>query len=59
MTDPYNSSPMTARTPLLDRTMVTTALELPDYAGSLRIWPVTRPGRDGPIAVSYRVLPER
>ena len=31
MTDPYNSSPMTARTPLLDRTMVTTALELPDY----------------------------
>ena len=34
-------------------------LELPDDAGSLRIWPMTRPGRDGPIAVSYRVLPER
>ena len=29
MTDPYNSSPLTAATPLLDRTMVTTALELP------------------------------
>ena len=31
MTDPYNSSPMTARTPLLDRTMVTTAIELPGF----------------------------
>ncbi|GAB2489460.1 YbjQ family protein [Arenimonas alkanexedens] len=29
MTDPYNSSPITTRAPLLDRTMVTTSLELP------------------------------
>ena len=31
MTDPYNSSPLTAATPLLDRTMVTTAIELPGF----------------------------
>ncbi|MBW8368335.1 MAG: YbjQ family protein [Arenimonas sp.] len=31
MTDPYNSSQFTATAPPLDRTMVTTALELPGF----------------------------
>jgi uncharacterized protein YbjQ (UPF0145 family) len=31
MTDPYNSRPITTTGPLLDRTMVTTALDLPGF----------------------------
>jgi hypothetical protein len=30
-------------------------LELPD--GQLNVWPITRPGRDGPLVVGYRAAP--
>jgi hypothetical protein len=31
------------------------ALEMPDGQELLRVWPITRPGRDGPLVVAYRV----
>ncbi|MEX2179278.1 MAG: hypothetical protein WD801_11240 [Gemmatimonadaceae bacterium] len=35
------------------------AMELPDDGGTLTLWPITRPGRDGPIVVAYRVTPTK
>lgn len=35
------------------------SLPLADGRGTMRIWPVTRAGRDGPIVVAYRTLVSR